>query len=266
MLKTAFICSTCGVQFAESEQPPVRCKICEDERQYVNVNGQSWTTLPQINSKHKNIIDKVAYGLYTIYSTPNFAIGQRAHLLKTQYGNILWDCITNLDDSTVDLIENLGGIDAIAISHPHYYSTIAEWSRRFGDVPVYIHARDEKWLGRADFNLVLWNEVEKEIWPDVKLINCAGHFDGGCVLHYNFEDGLLLAGDIIQVSMDQKSVSMMYSYPNLIPLSKRKVLHIQESLKGLNYEAIYGAFGNYIRKDGEAIVRFSVERYLKIFE
>jgi len=31
-----YICSTCGVQYAETNRPPDRCTICEDDRQYVN--------------------------------------------------------------------------------------------------------------------------------------------------------------------------------------------------------------------------------------
>lgn len=266
MTSTAFICVTCGVQYTESVTPPANCKICEDERQYVNPRGQSWTTLEQINFRHKNIIDKITDELYAIYSTPTFAIGQRAHLLITQSGNILWDCITNLDESTADIIDKLGGIHAIAISHPHYYSTIAEWSKRFGNAPVYIHARDQPWLGREDFNLILWDEREKEIWNDVKLINSAGHFDGGCILHYAKNDGFLLTGDIIQVSPDLKSVSMMYSYPNCIPLPKQDILHIRQSLENVRYNAIYGAFGHYILNNAEDIFRFSVDRYLRIFD
>jgi hypothetical protein len=43
-----FICATCGTHFAESEQPPVACPICEDERLYVGLDGQTWTTLEEL--------------------------------------------------------------------------------------------------------------------------------------------------------------------------------------------------------------------------
>jgi hypothetical protein len=36
-----------------------------------------------------------------------------------------WDCIAPLDDATVTMVEGLGGIDGIAISHPHFY--IRRW-------------------------------------------------------------------------------------------------------------------------------------------
>ena len=44
----AYICRTCGVQYAPSEGPPGRCPICEDDRQYVGWNGQQWTTMAEL--------------------------------------------------------------------------------------------------------------------------------------------------------------------------------------------------------------------------
>ena len=41
----AYLCVTCGTQFPETAQPPEHCPICEDERQYVDPDGQQWTTL-----------------------------------------------------------------------------------------------------------------------------------------------------------------------------------------------------------------------------
>ena len=55
----------------------------------------------------------------------------------TPNGNVLWDCISLIDEATVTLIKGLGGLNAIAISHPHFYTTLGEWSRAFGGVPVY---------------------------------------------------------------------------------------------------------------------------------
>jgi hypothetical protein len=53
---TPYLCVTCGTQFSESSEPPAHCPICEDERQYVNPDGQKWTTLEAIKSSHKHII------------------------------------------------------------------------------------------------------------------------------------------------------------------------------------------------------------------
>ncbi len=144
-----FICRTCGTQFAATEQSPASCPICEDERQYVGWEGQQWTTLQALQQSHHNVFKEVEPGLTGIGTHPSFAIGQRALLLQTTAGNILWDCISLIDDPTIAVIEALGGISGIAISHPHYYSAMVEWSQAF-DAPIYLHADDREWVLRPN--------------------------------------------------------------------------------------------------------------------
>ncbi|WP_291919694.1 MBL fold metallo-hydrolase [Chitinophaga sp.] len=258
-----YLCTTCGVQYEASEQAPAHCPVCEDDRQYVNPGGQSWTTLEQVQKTHKNIIELVAPDLYAIYTTPDFAIGQRAHLLITPGGNILWDCIANLDASTIKMIQQLGGIKAIALSHPHYFSTIVEWSHAFGNIPVYVHQLDAEWLQRRDDVIKLWSGNELPLWDGIKLVLCGGHFPGANVLYSPAGKGKLLVGDVIQVSSDRKTVSVMYSYPNYIPLSAREINTLHTAIKPLVYDAMYGAFGKYIKTGAQAAVDFSLERYLQ---
>src|SRR3954447_7874270 len=193
-----FICTTCGVQYPPSASAPNKCIICADDRQYVLPLGQRWTNLQSINQQYKNIVEQVADGVYAIYSTPSFAIGQRAHLVQLPGGNILWDCITNIDNSTISIINALGGIKAIAISHPHYFSTITEWSKAFGDVPVYINALDEQWLTRRSPAIQLWSEQERPLWDSIKLVRCGGHFPGASVMYVPEVKGTLYVGDTIQ--------------------------------------------------------------------
>jgi glyoxylase-like metal-dependent hydrolase (beta-lactamase superfamily II) len=263
---TPFICITCGTQYEPSDEPPARCPICEDDRQYVNASGQSWTTLGKIRQQHKNIFEKITGNMYAIFSSPAFSIGQRAHLLISPSGNILWDCISNLDETTADIIDKLGGIRAIAISHPHYFTTITEWSERFGNAPVYINSHDAEWMGRKPAQTILWKDDELELWDGMKLVRCGGHFPGACVLHVPDGKGSLLVGDTIQVSPDLKTVSFMYSYPNLVPLPKKDILFINQAVLPLKYDAMYGAFGRYIVRDAKKAMELSVNRYLRIFE
>src|SRR5438552_9284124 len=110
-----FICVTCGTQFGRAKQPPPRCPICQDERQFVNWEGQQWTTLDQLRVSHSNRIEKEGANLVGIGTEPSFAIGQRALLVQSAGGNLLWDCMTLLDDDTINRIHQLGGIRAIAI-------------------------------------------------------------------------------------------------------------------------------------------------------
>ncbi len=263
---TNFICTACGTQYAESIQPPPMCAICQDERQYVRKTGQQWTTLDRLRQTNRTSIKFKEPGLIGIGIEPQFAIGQRALLLQTPDGNILWDCIPLLDESLIQAINAWGGLSAIAISHPHYYSNAVDWGRTFGDVPIYLHADDRQWVMRPDQSIVFWSGTTQTLMPGVTLIHCGGHFAGGAVLHWAAGAagrGALLSGDIIQVVADRKHVSFMYSYPNLIPLPGKSVERIVSAVQPFAYQRIYGAFWDFvIDDDGMSIVKQSAERYL----
>jgi glyoxylase-like metal-dependent hydrolase (beta-lactamase superfamily II) len=129
--------------------------------------------------------------------------------------------VPRLDQAVVEALKALGGISAIAISHPHYYSSMTEWSRAFGGVAIYLHAADRQWVTRPDKAIVFWEGETTTLAEGLTLIRCGGHFEGGTVLHWSGGaggKGALLTGDIIQVVPDRKHVSFLYSYPNYIPL------------------------------------------------
>jgi len=258
----AFICTACGTQYPPSEASPPQCTICEEERQYVPPSGQSWTTLQSLAARHFNSFRQHEEGLIGIGTQPNFAIGQRALLVLTPHGNVLWDCIAMLDAATVTLIKGLGGLKAIAISHPHFYTTMVEWGRAF-DAPIHLHAADQKWIMRPDAAIQLWQGDTLPLLPGVTLIRCGGHFPGGTVLHWAKDGGVLLSADIATVTTDRKFLTFMRSYPNFIPLSAREVEGIAAALSPFAFERIYGHyFDRVIVKDAKRVLKASVERYL----
>jgi hypothetical protein len=261
-----YICTTCGVQYADSVVPPDRCTICEDDRQYVAPEGQRWTTLKELQGTHKNQLDVEGPELISISTEPRFAIGQRALHVRAGGGNVLWDCISLVDDRSVGAVQALGGVSAIAISHPHYYSSMVEWSRALGDVPVYLHAADGEWVMRPHSAIVFWHGESHELAPGLTLIRCAGHFPGGTVLHWAGGangKGALLSGDVIQVCADRKSVSFMYSFPNYIPLKATAVRRIVKAVEPYPFEQIYGAWvGQNILGDAKQVLHRSAERYI----
>jgi hypothetical protein len=263
----AFICKTCGTQFAESAKPPESCPICTDERQFVGWNGQQWTTLAEMQGKYRNTITELEPGVRAIHTEPQFGIGQQAHLIRTPGGNVLWDCISFLDDGTKKEIDKLGGISAIAISHPHFYTTAVEWSRAFGDAPVHLHAADKKWVMRPDKCIQFWTGGKKQLMDGLTLINSGGHFDGFQVLHWAGGaggKGALFSADQPQVCMDRRWVTFLYSYPNMIPLPAPAVKRIVNDLRPFDFETIYGGFpGRVVTSDGKGAVERSAERYLR---
>ncbi len=264
-----YMCATCGVQYAPSEQPPEHCLVCEDERQYIGANGQQWMLLDDLRRNHRNVFTNLQPNLTSIVTEPKFAIGQRAHVVQTSSGNVLWDCISLIDDETVEKIQAMGGLTAIALSHPHYYSTIVEWSQAFGDVPIYIHANDRQHVTQPDPVIHFWEGDTLSIGDGLTLICCKGHFEGSSALHWRDGAdgrGVLFTGDTILVVSDTRYVTFMYSYPNYIPLPARKVQHIVDTVQPFTFEQIYDAFGRVVKSDAHGAVIRSAERYIKVIQ
>jgi glyoxylase-like metal-dependent hydrolase (beta-lactamase superfamily II) len=262
-----FICTTCGVQYEESPAPPESCVICSEERQYIGWKGQQWTTMDELRRDHRTRGEPEGAGLTGVGIEPSFAIGQRALHLRTAGGGFLWDCTSLVDDQAVELVAGLGGVRAMAISHPHFYSSMAEWSRAFGGIPIYLHEADQAWVMRDDPAIVYWGGGSLEVEPGLTLIHCGGHFAGSTVLHWaGGADGLgaLLTGDTIMVAQDRRTVSFMYSYPNLIPVDAATVGRIVEAVDPFEFEQIYGGWtGKNVLEAGEQAVRYSARRYLR---
>jgi len=260
-----YICITCGTQYPASAHAPAQCPICQDDRQYVNRNGQQWATLAEMREKHRNLFEEVDSGVTAIRTDPSFAIGQQAHLIETAAGNVLWDCISFLDDATVDEVRRRGGIAAIAISHPHFYSSMLEWSRAF-DAPIYLHADNQPWVMRPDAVIQYWEGEAHELLPGLTIVRCGGHFPGSSVLHWAGGAGgagALFTGDTIMVVSDRRYVSFMYSFPNYIPLNARAVRGIVAAVEPYAFDRIYSSWsGNIVAADAKAVVRDSAERYI----
>jgi hypothetical protein len=264
----AYLCRNCGMQYPPTSTPPASCCICEDERQYVSPQGQQWATLADIQRGHRNRIVETEPGLHSIHPVPDFGIGQRAFLVRTPEGNLLWDCVALLDAATISAVNALGGIRAIAISHPHYYTAMIEWSEAFGSAPVYLHEADREWVMRDNGQTQFWSGGERlGLFGGLELHRTGGHFDGFQVALWPAGAegrGVLLAGDQPQVCADRRWVSFMYSYPNYIPLGPRAVRNIAWQLSGLPFDRLYGPFpGREIASGAREAIARSATRYLQ---
>jgi glyoxylase-like metal-dependent hydrolase (beta-lactamase superfamily II) len=264
---TRHICLQCGTQYPDSDAPPDGCTICRDDRQYVRWTGQAWTTLAELAAAHSQKFTEEGEGITGIAMDPPFAINQRPLLLQSAAGNVLWDCASVLTEAGIAEIRRLGGITAIAISHPHYYSTMLEWSAAFGGVPVYLHADDRKWVMRPGPEVIHWTGETMALNAEMTLIRCGGHFPGGQVLHWRAAEGgrgALFTGDIAMVTQDRRHVTFMYSFPNYIPLNAKAVRRVAEAVAPFAFDSMYGAWtGLNVKRDGKAAFAASVERYVK---
>lgn len=264
---TAYICKACGAQYPDNDTPPDHCLICEDERQYVPLSGQEWVTADALRSSHQHRVVSLEAGLTAFVIEPSFAISQVPYLIESEGGNILWECNNQIDAATIAAINERGGLAAIAISHPHFYSSMVDWSLAFGGVPIYIHDYNRDWVMTPHDVLHFWTGDRLQLHEDITLIRCGGHFPGSSVLHWRSGaagKGALLTGDTLFVVADRQHVSFMYSYPNRIPLSPKAVRAITAAIADYSYDRLYSSWlGAVIDQDAKAAVQRSQARYIR---
>ncbi|HWV24683.1 MAG TPA: hypothetical protein VNZ58_10880 [Thermomicrobiales bacterium] len=270
-MMTAFICKTCGTQYPPRETPPAMCPICADDRQYIPLQGQQWTTLEDLRATSTNRFVDIEPGITAIVSEPKVGIGQQAYLVETPQGSILWDCIALIDDETIAEIQRRGGVAGISISHAHYYTTMGEWSRALGNVPIWLHAANRGWVMNPSDAIEYFDDDTIEPVPGITVIRTGGHFPGGMVLHRAGDpdgaeperrDGVLLSGDIFTVVADRRWVTFMYSYPNQIPLDPATVRRMVELVSPYPFERVHDAFDRHVTEDGFGAVERSADRYI----
>ena len=252
---------------------PAACAICADERQFVGVGGhggQRWATPAELSADHRNEVAEEEPGLVGLVTRPPLGIGQRALLVRHPAGNLLWDCLALVDDATVDTLQELGGVRAIALSHPHFYGACVEWSERLGGAPVYVHEDDAGWVQRPSAAYRFWAGDEVDPVPGLRLLRLGGHFPGSSAVLWPDGAGgrgALLSSDTVQVVRDRRFVSVMWSYPNQVPVGSATLDAMASRLEGLAFDRIYGAFpGTVVRTGGKEAVTRSFARYRRHIE
>lgn len=256
------ICSTCGTYYPLADYPDP-CTICLDERQYLPDTGQSWTRPQDLHYKYSIKLNKIKERLYELEINPMFAIGQRALLVLSDEGNVLWDCIPMLDELTIEFIKAKGGLKAIAFSHPHYYSNMNDWAKEF-NCPIYIHENDAEHIMVKGKHAELWKGDEHVLWDGMKIMLIGGHFAGSSILHVPFlsPEGTIICGDTIFLSPSKKHFSIVRSSPNKIPLPLAEIRRIQQRMNQIPFDEFYG----YIKiqnldKNVKEIFNESMARY-----
>jgi glyoxylase-like metal-dependent hydrolase (beta-lactamase superfamily II) len=206
-------------------------------------------------------------GVTGIGTEPAFAIDQRALLVEAAEGSVLWDCTSLVTREIVEEIRRRGGLKAIAISHPHFYSAMIAWSEAFGGVPIYLHADDRQWVMRPGPSIVFWEGETLKLSETLTLIRSGGHFDGGTVMHWTDGAegaGALFVGDMAAVTMDRAHVAFMYSFPNNIPLGAAAVRRIAAAVAPFRFDRIHGGWwGRNIASGAREAFDRSVVRHLE---
>jgi glyoxylase-like metal-dependent hydrolase (beta-lactamase superfamily II) len=261
---TVWICKACAVEHPDTAEPPSTCAICSDERQYVPKTGQAWTTLDELAAAGTHLdIEELEPNLFGIRAEPQVAIGQRALLVRTVDGNILWDPPGFVDDDGARRVKELGDVVAIVASHPHMYGSQVSWSRALDDAPVLVAESDAAWVQRTDAAITTFSG-QLDILPTVTVSTVGGHFPGSAVAHWKLGAdgrGVLLSGDTMFPSPDGRWVTFMRSFPNYIPLSGAVALRVAKAVTARPFDRVYGNLGGVVDTDGRAAVRRSAERH-----
>ncbi|KAM0306226.1 hypothetical protein ACHAPM_000787 [Fusarium culmorum] len=215
---------TCGTQFGiPFDERPSTCRMCNEPRQFVPPSGQSWTALEKLQANHRNEFKQDEHDgrIWSIFSKPQIAIGQRAVFIKTEHGNVLWDCISLSDDETIQFVNSHG-------------------AKKF-DCPVYLVAEDQEWLNREDteHRRVFFDGETQDILPGVTMVKLGGHFPGSSVLHWNNNiSGLNRAHH----NENHQIFLFHYAFPNFIPLGPTAMRLMWKRLRPWDFTSVYSLF------------------------
>jgi glyoxylase-like metal-dependent hydrolase (beta-lactamase superfamily II) len=261
-----WICETCGNHYPEQQAPPSRCVICADERQWVPSSGQRWTTAADLAAAgHRSDVRQVEPGLLGIGATPPVAIGQRALVVQTSQGNLLWDPAGYLDEQAIQAVETIGGLRAVSASHPHFYGAVVEWSEHFG-AEILLPEADAGWLTRPSDRVRAWSG-STTILPGVTLVQCGGHFPGSAVVHWTDGAdgrGALFTGDTIVVTPGEDRVTFIWSAPNRLPLPEEAVRAVVRAVQPYQFDRIYGGWWEPVLRTGaRRTLESSADRYIQ---
>ncbi|KDQ06584.1 hypothetical protein BOTBODRAFT_39495 [Botryobasidium botryosum FD-172 SS1] len=280
--KDLLICITCGNQFpvtstADIAPAPHKCRVCEDPRQFVPATGQEWTTYQKLldaDTKNKFMPIDEDDRIVRILTDPGVGISQTPIILRTPRGIAIWDCCAFLDPSTVSDILAMTSAEqpllGIFISHPHFYGSSLTWARALG-CSIYVHERDREWWlredGLEDGRVVWWNGTKLDIVEGLSVIRCGGHFDGSSVMHWDRSSskdnaagdasaphptsGVVLCSDTFGIAPDRRTVTFLWSYPNMLPLPPQEVTKVWSALRPLQFEDAYSSWPG-VQLNGEA--------------
>ena len=263
---TIWICDGCGLEHDDSPALPVEgCVFASDEvsvqeRGDLGPHG-SWTTHEELaRQSHTTHHRDHGRGVHSLRREPRLAIGHWSFVVRTPQGNLLWDPPAYIDPVVVGIVEALGGVSAVATSHPHMFAAQVSWSHAFGRVPVLVNANDKEWIARHDPVLEYWTGTETPL-PGITLIEVGGHMKGSSVALTT--DGTLLTGDTIAGTLVPDWVSFQRNFPRHVPMSAAVVRRIFSRLDTYSYDRLYTLGGDTIDHDAKQIVHRSADRHIR---
>ncbi|CBQ70852.1 conserved hypothetical protein [Sporisorium reilianum SRZ2] len=287
------VCTTCGNQYSSNEGP-LECPVCYDDRQYPCPTGQAYTSQRQLVPKttFELVPEESDARIIRIKLHPPVGIGQTPILLLTNAGVVIWDCC---GFASVELMQRICSLSptakvaAIFISHPHFFGSSLTWAKML-DCHVFISKLDRQWFQRGlhappahpdvaarQHRIV---EVESDLFSlphlsSITLIRCGGHFPGSAALHWHRDSedsqgqppkgAAVFCADTFMVMLDGKRFTFAYSFPNNIPLPPRDVDNIWLQMRKFNWTATFGGWsGRQILSDSRSALLRSARYYVQM--
>jgi glyoxylase-like metal-dependent hydrolase (beta-lactamase superfamily II) len=264
---TGWICDGCGLEHAGSPDPPPldgcvldRGPVSDEELGDLGPHTRQWLTFAELAAQPHSIEYRDhGRGVHSFRRVPRLGIGQWSFLVSTPAGNLLWDPPAYLDDEVEALVRGLGGVAAIATSHPHMFAAQVSWSHAFGRAPVLVNSSGKEWLPRPDAVIEFW-DGEVQPLPGIRVIWLGGHMPSSAVALT--PDGSLLAGDTVAGSLDPGWLSFQRNYPRHVPLSAGTVQRLIDGLDDLQFDRLYTLGGDAIEHDAHDVVRKAARRHI----
>jgi glyoxylase-like metal-dependent hydrolase (beta-lactamase superfamily II) len=129
---------------------------------------------------------------------------------------------------------------------------------------VYIHENDTMHIMVKGDHIKLWKGDEWQLWDGIRIMLIGGHFAGSSILHVPFlsTEGVILCGDTLFLSPNKKHFSVLWSYPNRMPLPLSEMKRIKERFRSISFDSFYGYIGSQNLNTGvKKIFEESMDRY-----
>ncbi len=239
----AYVCDNCGF-WQRHFAPPPSCPMCLDARHVVPQEGWRFRTEREAQAAFPCHFAEVEPGVWRFWNDPVSGIGPSGYLIRTDAGNMGFECCPVLSEAALAKIADLGGMRVLSASHPHSYGALCQLQDRF-DPELALPAADFTWSAALQ---VSWPYDDRlEPLPGLTLHRTAGHFDGHAVLH-DAARKILFCGDALKFELDAAdprratTISAHKAFVRGVPLTPHELVRYRAVFSGLDFAQTWTPF------------------------
>ncbi len=243
---TRLSCAHCGhwhTWFADQRPLTLNCLICSDVRNALPPDGWDFADAARVARTVRTHWKEFTPGIWGFWCEPRYGLAGTGWLIRRDDGNVAFEGAPFYHDDALDQVERLGGIRALAASHPHGYGALWQLQERFGPTLV-IHREDIRYT--KAFRVTLPADDRHELAPGLTMHHVGGHYEGQCVLH-DAANAALFVGDSLKFddidpSGRAHALSCHKGYHYHIPLSKDELRKYRRVYEALPFERAFTPF------------------------